>query len=158
MAPNGPDRVTTLAVRTGGGEPVAEHVLTRDVVSLGRVMDNDVALPDAEKRVSSRHARLEKGAGGWSLVDLGSGTGTFLNGRRLEHQAPAPLKSGDEFEIGPFRLRFSVRDVADPALSPLAAALRRLDPAAIEAEAGGGAKAWARYRELYRQVLSENGG
>lgn len=98
----------------GGDETVlSEHAIEKDVLAIGRVMGNDVVLPDVEKRVSSKHARIEKSGGAWRLVDLGSTNGTFLNDRRLEAQTPAPLKNGDQISIGLFHLRFIHEEVLD---------------------------------------------
>lgn len=101
----------TVATRDGG--EIAERALDKDVVTLGRVMGNDIVLPDADKRVSSKHARVERGGRSWRLVDLGSAGGTFLNGERLDTQSPAPLRDGDSIDIGPFRIRFSREEAVD---------------------------------------------
>ena len=97
-----------LKVTMAGDEKteLSEQAIDKDVLAIGRVMGNDVVLPDVEKRVSSKHARIEKGGGGWRIVDLGSTNGTYLNERRLEAQTPTPLKNGDVISIGLFHLRF----------------------------------------------------
>ena len=97
-----------LKVTMAGDEKteLSEQAIDKDVLAIGRVMGNDVVLPDVEKRVSSKHARIEKGGGAWRIVDLGSTNGTYLNERRLEAQTPTPLKNGDVISIGLFHLRF----------------------------------------------------
>lgn len=92
---------------------LSEHAIEKDVLAIGRIMGNDVVLPDVEKRVSSKHARIEKSAGGYKIVDLGSTNGTFLNDRRLEAQTPTALKNGDLISIGLFHLRFVQEAVAE---------------------------------------------
>ena len=51
-----------------------------------------------DRGVSRRHARLSRGLdGGWTLTDLGSTNGTFLNGARVR---AARLRDGDEIRVG----------------------------------------------------------
>jgi pSer/pThr/pTyr-binding forkhead associated (FHA) protein len=51
-----------------------------------------------DRGVSRAHARISRGAeGGWTLTDLGSTNGTFLNGVRVRS---AVLRDGDEIRIG----------------------------------------------------------
>ncbi len=96
---------------TGSEETVlSEHLVEKDVVAIGRILGNDVVLPDIEKRVSSKHARLERAGGGWKIVDLGSTNGTFLNDRRLDAQTPAAVNDGDRISIGPFQLRVVLQE------------------------------------------------
>ena len=54
--------------------------------------------------ISRRHARIVISGTTAVLEDLGSKNGTQLRGRRLA--SPAPLKSGDEFQIGSAKLIF----------------------------------------------------
>src|SRR5687768_10805599 len=82
------------------GSALSEHTFDKEQVTLGRVMGNDVVLPDVEKRVSSRHARIERSGGAWQVVDLGSTNGTWLNDRKLEANHGMPLKDGDRFTMG----------------------------------------------------------
>ncbi|WP_219419295.1 FHA domain-containing protein [Pseudonocardia nigra] len=65
------------------------HHVRSGRLTIGRLPDNDVVLDDL--LVSRRHARLERTAdGGWELVDLGSGNGTFVNGSRVQRAAITP--------------------------------------------------------------------
>src|SRR5512146_3234241 len=50
-----------------------------------------------DRGVSRRHARLSRGPDGWTLMDLGSTNGTFLNGVRVR---AARLRDGDEIRVG----------------------------------------------------------
>lgn len=78
-----------------------EFALGKPSVTLGRAMTNDIVLPDA--RVSRGHARLDCGPDGCTLVDLGSGNGTRVNGERV---ATARLVPGDTVSLGDSQLRF----------------------------------------------------
>ena len=64
-------------------------------VLLGRVSED---LPLTDYTVSRRHAELRPTGRGWSLDDLKSANGTYLNGKRLER--PVRLKDGDQIKMG----------------------------------------------------------
>lgn len=76
----------------------------RDGLVLGRGAEAAAILPDAA--VSRRHAILRRSGGGWRIEDLGSRSGTFLNGRIFQSEE---LVLGDLVRIGPFHLRFDGR-------------------------------------------------
>jgi hypothetical protein len=58
--------------------------------------------------VSRRHAIIATHSEGFTLEDLDSANGTFVNGRRLPPEAPAPIRNGDELKFGTLILRFEV--------------------------------------------------
>lgn len=90
-----------LTIQTPGYEPT-EMELTQLVLSLGRDSDNDVVLP--ADGVSRYHARFQVMPSGWAVVDLGGVNGTRLNGERIPVNEPVRLRSGDQLQIGPYRL------------------------------------------------------
>jgi hypothetical protein len=63
---------------------------------IGRSRDCDCVLGDAT--VSRRHARIDHSDGRWSLADLGSLNGTWLNGRRVVDEVE--VHPGDEVAFG----------------------------------------------------------
>jgi hypothetical protein len=67
---------------------------------LGRSEENDVSLSDPD--VSRQHARLERTAAGWQVVDMGSTNGTFVEGTKLLPGVPEVLSSGQTLRIGPY--------------------------------------------------------
>lgn len=71
-------------------------------VSLGRSLANEVHLDD--ESVSRVHAMVEPRCGGWSVRDLGSRNGTFVNGERIHTERV--LRDRDEIRIGGARLAF----------------------------------------------------
>ena len=103
-----------LVVAVAGSEdkPLAEHSGEKEQTTIGRAAANDVALPDVEKRVSGRHARIDRSGGKFLLVDLGSTNGTFLNDRKLEPHVGVELKDGDRIAIGNYVLRFLLEEEA----------------------------------------------
>ena len=97
-----------LVVTLAGSEqkPLAEHVCAREQIAIGRAAGNDVVLPDVEKRISGRHARIDRAGGTCRIADLGSTNGTFLNDRKLEPNNPVEIKNGDRIAIGTYLLKF----------------------------------------------------
>lgn len=74
-------------------------------VKIGRGVDNDIVINDPA--VSRAHARVDIGAEGARIQDLGSAGGVEKMGFRLG-AAPEPLVSGDEFKIGGTILRYEL--------------------------------------------------
>ena len=74
-----------------------------DIVRVGRSPESEVFLDDVT--VSRRHAEFRRGAEGWSVRDVGSLNGTYVNRVRVDDQR---LKGGDEVQIGKFRFVFLV--------------------------------------------------
>jgi hypothetical protein len=58
--------------------------------------------------VSRRHAVIARHGDGYTLEDLASANGTFVNGNRLGPEAPAPIRHGDELKFGTLILRFEI--------------------------------------------------
>ncbi len=80
-------------------------------VTLGKASGNAVAL-EHDDTVSRLHAVFENLGAAWSIRDMGSRNGTYLNGEKIT--AERVLHSGDEVRVGKSRLIFwMVRDTAD---------------------------------------------
>jgi serine phosphatase RsbU (regulator of sigma subunit)/pSer/pThr/pTyr-binding forkhead associated (FHA) protein len=73
---------------------------------IGRRSDCQIFVPDM--RVSRQHARLWKDGEGWTLEDLGSNNGTYVNGARL--QSAAQLRHADEIMIANNKIRVEAQD------------------------------------------------
>ena len=80
--------------------------LTRDTYTVGRHRNNDIVISDP--KVSSFHARLDRSADGFVVVDLKSRNGSFINGRKVE---TGPLRNGDELRMGPARLVYRLDEL-----------------------------------------------
>ena len=91
----------SLYVIQGNGQgshfDLTELVSSSDdrVIGIGREKGNDITVEDHE--ASRRHAEIRKQNDIYSLADLDSSNGTFLNNCRI---AEAELKSGDRIQIG----------------------------------------------------------
>lgn len=76
--------------------------LDSDEVTVGRSQNVNCRLEDP--RVSRLHAELRREADAVVLVDLGSTSGTYVNGDRLE--GPRVLSHGDKVAFGPVEATF----------------------------------------------------
>ncbi|MBA3429965.1 MAG: FHA domain-containing protein [Actinobacteria bacterium] len=70
-------------------------------VALGRHPESDIFLDDIT--VSRRHVEIRRESEGFWLKDVGSLNGTYINRERVED---AQLRSGDEIQVGKFKLIF----------------------------------------------------
>src|SRR5450432_1430529 len=88
-----------ILLATPEGQQVVE---LRDHNSLGRHPSNTIQLLD--KIVSKEHCILERRANGFTLRDLGSLNGTYINGERVVGEQD--LKHGDDIALGATRARY----------------------------------------------------
>jgi two-component system NtrC family sensor kinase len=65
------------------------------VVLIGRGSEQ---IPLTDQTISRRHAEMQRSESGWTLRDLGSANGTFVNGGRIGR--PVRLKHGDQIRLG----------------------------------------------------------
>ena len=84
-----------LTMRSGPN-PGKSFPLEAAEITVGRDTSNGIAINDAE--VSRKHAKLTRQGNAYTLEDLGSTNGTFVNGARLS--APLPLKANDTVSFG----------------------------------------------------------
>jgi len=103
--------------------------LDRAVLIIGRDEVSDFRVPDAS--VALRHALLQVEPDTVRLTDLGSQTGTRINGARLAPEMPSTLEPGDFIQIGGVVLGFFNTPPPKPAARPRPqAAARAQAPAA----------------------------
>jgi hypothetical protein len=93
--------VSRLTLLAASGE--TSFPLNRDSHTLGRHRNNDIVITDP--KVSSFHARIDRTGEGFTITDLKSRNGIFVNGRRVES---ARLKGGEEIRVGTARLLYKV--------------------------------------------------
>src|SRR6516164_3793859 len=107
-------------------------VLGSGILTIGRAPDNRLVVnpPTA----SSHHAEIRSGVSGYSLTDLGSTNGTYVNEQPLAPHFPRLLQGGDRIRIGdmvllyeagrpdfqrPFRQESSYKDVPTSTVSAI---------------------------------------
>lgn len=95
-----PAGVGLLVVKRGPNAG-SRFALSEGVTTIGRHPDSDIFLDDVT--VSRRHAEVSHSGSKFRVSDVGSLNGTYLDRERIE---AAELHSGDELQIGKFRLVF----------------------------------------------------
>lgn len=102
--PGTPDSASRafLLVHTDGA-PRVRFDLGGALISIGRASDNDVIVDDPE--VSRHHCQLKLQHGAYSLADLGSRNGSWINGQPVSEVALGP---GDVIRIGSTEIEFQV--------------------------------------------------
>jgi hypothetical protein len=74
-------------------------------IALGRAPSNEIYLDNAA--LSREHAELERRRGIWTLSDLCSTNGVFLNGERVSSSTVA---NGDVITLGKFKVHVTLKD------------------------------------------------
>jgi pSer/pThr/pTyr-binding forkhead associated (FHA) protein len=92
---------TALLVVLRGPNTGARFLLDDDEVLSGRHPDSDIFLDDVT--VSRKHAAFRRTEGAFTVRDVGSLNGTYVNRELVDE---AVLTTGDEVQIGKFRLVF----------------------------------------------------
>ena len=90
---------SALLVVQRGPSAGSRFLLDTDLVSAGRHPESEIFLDDVT--VSRRHAEFRRGADGYTVADVGSLNGTYVNRDRIDEVA---LQGGDEVQIGKYRL------------------------------------------------------
>ena len=90
---------SALLVVKRGPNAGSRFLLDQDVTTAGRHPDSDIFLDDVT--VSRRHAEFHREGNGYTVHDVGSLNGTYVNRERIDSIA---LSGGDEVQIGKFRL------------------------------------------------------
>jgi pSer/pThr/pTyr-binding forkhead associated (FHA) protein len=97
LAEQGP----ALVVRSGGGRAGETFFPTGERTQIGRSPECEVFLDDVT--VSRKHAELVRSGDTYTITDLGSLNGTYVNRKRIES---AELQDDDEVQVGKYRLTF----------------------------------------------------
>ena len=101
----------TITVPEKNAQPY-RFQLDREVVTLGRGSENDIAIESGS--VSVNHAEMRRIEGGYELRDLESTNGIKLDGERCE---VIPLRSGATVKIGDVSFDFLLSDEEREALA-----------------------------------------
>ncbi|HLH61324.1 MAG TPA: FHA domain-containing protein [Ktedonobacteraceae bacterium] len=90
--------------------PLGRINLGSGEITVGRLADNKLVVNDP--KASSHHAIIRPAGQGYSITDLGSTNGTFVNERKLSPNTPATLNPGDKIRIGDTTYSYEVAGVA----------------------------------------------
>ena len=89
-----------LIVKRGPNQG-STFLVDKDVTTAGRHPESDIFLDDVT--VSRRHAEIRREDAAFSIRDVGSLNGTYVNRQRVDE---TQLADGDELQIGKFKLVF----------------------------------------------------
>ena len=92
---------SALLIVKRGPSDGSRFLLDVDVTTAGRHPNAEIFLDDVT--VSRKHAEFKRDATGFTVTDLASLNGTYLNGARVD---AAKLTDGDEVQVGKFKLTF----------------------------------------------------
>ena len=103
---------SALLVVKRGPNAGSRFLLDQDVTTAGRHPDSDIFLDDVT--VSRRHVEFRREGNSFSVHDVGSLNGTYVNREPIDSGS---LSGGDEVQIGKFRLTYltAARPVAEEA-------------------------------------------
>ena len=90
-----------LLVVQRGPNAGSKFLVDKDVTTAGRHPESDIFLDDVT--VSRRHAEFRRKNERFFVHDVGSLNGTYVNRQRVDE---TELASGDELQIGKFKLTF----------------------------------------------------
>ena len=81
-------------VMIGREDPISEVFPDVDLTGLGGM----------EKGVSRKHAIIHRSGTDFTVEDMGSTNGTYINKKRIQPHAPQAIKPGDEVKFGKLSL------------------------------------------------------
>lgn len=102
-----------LVLKSSKGDSL--ELPAKDEVVIGREDPISEVFPDldltemggTENGVSRKHAVIHRSATGYTIEDMGSTNGTYVNKKRVQPNAPQAIKPGDEVRFG--KLSFSLQ-------------------------------------------------
>ena len=109
--PFGAPHVLALAV-VDGPDLTAIHRIVGPETTIGRGEEADFVLTDPS--ISKRHVTIQVQAAVYTLIDLDSLNGTFLNDRKVAKGGRERLKHMDEIRLGETRILFFANRFRQP--------------------------------------------
>ncbi len=100
----------TLTIRVFHGDKLVDtQSLDNEVIKIGKLRSSHIRLD--HESVARMHAVIEVAGDEVRVLDLGSSSGVHLNGQPVSKSAP--LRSGDQLEVGPYRLELDIPVAAE---------------------------------------------
>lgn len=122
-----------------GNSPKTQWPLVKSTMIIGRDSDSDIQIDD--RQVSRQHAEITHTARGYTLRDLGSKNGTFLNGEAVSEEARI-IRNGDEVGIA---LCAKLTFIEDDATAPVISRYMQVPSIKMEQAAK---RVWVRNQEI----------
>jgi len=94
--------VATLEIKAEGALKGTKFELHSALTNIGRGEHNDIAIRD--ESISDSHAKLQKRADGWWIVDQGSTNGTYVGGRRVHGEQK--IQGAPDLRFGGIKMTF----------------------------------------------------
>jgi len=94
--------LATLEIKTEGPLKGYKFDLHAALTNIGRGEHNDIAIRD--ESISDSHAKIQKRADGWYVVDQGSTNGTYVGGRRV--QGEQRIEGAPDLRFGNLKMTF----------------------------------------------------
>ena len=94
---------SAMLIALSGPSRGARFLLNSNLTTIGRAVENEIFLDDVT--VSRKHAEIVREGNSYSIKDLGSLNGTYVDGKVQES---ARLNDGMELNIGKYRLHFFI--------------------------------------------------
>ena len=114
-----PGQEVAILIIQEGNSPKTQWPLTKEVTIIGRDSNSDIQID--ERQISRQHAEIAFTSQGYTLRDLGSKNGTYLNGQPVSRE-PQIIRNGDELGIA---LCAKTTFVAEEATAPIVMASRQ---------------------------------
>jgi FHA domain-containing protein len=96
--------------------PSGQIILESTVFTIGSSPDNSLVIDNL--KVSAHHAEIRPEEYGFSITDLGSIHGTYVNGERLDFNIPHMLSRGNSIAIGDMVFTYDVVEMPQTEQSP----------------------------------------
>lgn len=94
--------LATLEIKAEGPLKGMKFDLHAALTNIGRGDHNDIAIRD--ESISDSHAKIQRRADGWWVVDQGSTNGTYVGGRRV--QGEQKLEGAPDLRFGGIKMNF----------------------------------------------------
>ena len=95
-------------------------------LTIGQAAENQLVVDDP--KVSPQHAEVRPAGQEYSIVDLGSTVGTFINQQRLPPHLPVLLQSGDSIRIANTTFTYEISSESQIAPTTFTTGIQKSDP------------------------------
>lgn len=77
------------------------HIISNDLITVGRAKDNDITLLD--DAISRHHMQIKRMNGRWTVIDLNSTNGVHLDSQRIDPHINMSWTLSQQVQIGPYK-------------------------------------------------------